>query len=74
MRKLFAVVLWVATATLAFAQLPNSTIDGRVTDPQGLIVAGAHVTLTSTHAQRFARHYYQFGWALYHPILAGRNL
>ena len=41
-------LLWMATSTLAFSQLPSGTINGRVIDPQGNIVVGkAHVTVTN---------------------------
>jgi hypothetical protein len=48
MRKLVAVLLWAMSAALAWCQLPSSTINGRVTDPQGASVSGAHVTVTNT--------------------------
>jgi len=33
MHKTFAVLLWMASSTLPYGQLPGSTINGRVTDP-----------------------------------------
>ncbi len=47
MRKSLVVLLWMAVSTLAFGQLPSGTINGRVIDPQGKIVVGAHVTVTN---------------------------
>jgi hypothetical protein len=47
MRKLFAVLLWIMAGTVAFGQLPSSTINGRVTDPQGARVADARVIVTN---------------------------
>ncbi len=47
MRKSLVLLLWMATSTLGFSQLPSGTIDGRVVDPQGNIVVGAHVTVTN---------------------------
>jgi hypothetical protein len=47
MRKTFAALLWMALSSLVYAQLPSSTINGRVTDPQGVRVEGAHVTVTN---------------------------
>jgi hypothetical protein len=47
MRKTFAVLLWMALSGLSYCQLPSSTINGRVTDPQGIKVASAKVTVTN---------------------------
>src|SRR5277367_2326990 len=47
MPKSLVSLLWMATSTLAFSQLPSGTINGRVIDPQGHIVVGAHVTVTN---------------------------
>ena len=47
MRSLFAVLLWITAGTLAFGQLPSSTINGRVTDLQGARVVSARVTITN---------------------------
>src|SRR5712691_2100318 len=44
---LFSFLVWVVAASLAWAQLPTSTLNGIVTDPQGAAVAGAKVTVTS---------------------------
>ena len=35
----------MATSTLLFAQLPNATINGRVTESQGATISGAQVTV-----------------------------
>ncbi len=47
MRKVLAVIVCILATTLVYGQLPSSTLNGRVTDPQGLRVAGAHVTVTN---------------------------
>jgi Carboxypeptidase regulatory-like domain len=47
MRDVIAGFFLMAASTLVFAQLPNATINGRVTDPQGATIAGAQVTVTS---------------------------
>src|SRR3984957_15506043 len=47
MRKTFTVLLWLASSTLAYSQLPSSTINGRITDPQGARVEKAQVTVTN---------------------------
>jgi hypothetical protein len=47
MRIFFATLLWMAVSTLAFGQLPGTTINGRVTDSQGASVSAARVTLTN---------------------------
>lgn len=47
MRRSLVLLLWMATSTLMFSQLPSGTINGRVIDPQGNIVVGAHVTVTN---------------------------
>ena len=52
MRKTLVVFLWIAVSTLAFGQLPSGTINGRVIDPQGNIVVGAHVTVTNSGKSR----------------------
>src|SRR2546425_1369789 len=44
---LLSFLVWVVAASLTWAQLPTSTLNGIVTDPQGAAVAGAKVTLTS---------------------------
>lgn len=41
------VTIYLATGGTLFAQLPSSTINGRITDAQGATVSGAHVTITS---------------------------
>src|SRR5271170_5051888 len=46
MRKVLAALVCLAT-TLVYGQLPSSTLNGRVTDPQGLRVSGARVTVTN---------------------------
>ncbi|HSY71259.1 MAG TPA: hypothetical protein VK798_03425 [Alloacidobacterium sp.] len=40
MRKAFVVLIWITVTTLAYGQLPNSTMNGRVTDLQGATTAG----------------------------------
>ena len=47
MRKASAVLVCMLANTLAHGQLPSSTLNGRVTDPQGLRVSGAQVTVTN---------------------------
>jgi Carboxypeptidase regulatory-like domain/TonB dependent receptor len=47
MRKIFVTVLWMAVSTLAFGQLPGTTINGKVLDSQGASVSAARVTLTN---------------------------
>src|SRR5580704_4293670 len=47
MRKAIAVLVCVLATSLAHGQLPSSTLNGRVTDPQGLRVSGAKVTVTN---------------------------
>jgi Carboxypeptidase regulatory-like domain/TonB dependent receptor len=47
MRKTFVALLLVASSPLAYSQLPSSTINGRVTDPQGIRVEAAQVTVTN---------------------------
>lgn len=47
MRKTFAVFLSMALSTLAYSQLPSSTMNGRVTDPQGARVEAAQVMVTN---------------------------
>src|SRR5271156_3188557 len=47
MRKTLAVLVCMTVTTLAYGQLPSSTLNGRVTDPQGLRVSGAQVTVTN---------------------------
>jgi hypothetical protein len=57
-RSLFAFVLLCVGAFLgvnsAFAQVNSATLSGTVTDPQGLAVGGAKITVTNalTHAER----------------------
>jgi Carboxypeptidase regulatory-like domain/TonB dependent receptor len=46
MYKAFA-ALWITAATLAYGQLPSSTLNGRVTDLQGAQVVSARVTVTN---------------------------
>ncbi len=45
LRKLLCTV--ALSACLAFGQLPTSSVTGNVADPQGLAIAGAHVTITN---------------------------
>ena len=47
MRKALAVLVCMLATTLAYGQLPSSTINGRVTDPQGASVSAARVTVTN---------------------------
>ena len=60
MRKILVFVFWIitgacmATGVTLLAQLPSSTINGSIKDPQGAPVSGAHVTVTST-AQGISR-------------------
>ena len=37
----------VLSDRLAYGQLPTSSVTGNVVDPQGLPIAGAHVTVTN---------------------------
>jgi hypothetical protein len=48
MRKTLVALLWMAVTTLTYGQLPSSTINGRVIDPQGANVSAAQVTITNT--------------------------
>src|SRR4029450_7153854 len=48
----WALVLLVASATSAFAQLDRGTISGTVKAPQGGVVPGATVTATATQTQQ----------------------
>ena len=47
MRKAFAVLVCMLATTLAYNQLPSSTVNGRVTDLQGANVAAAKVIITN---------------------------
>lgn len=53
MRKILVFVFWIiagaflATGVALLAQLPSSTINGSIQDPQGAPVWGVHVTVTS---------------------------
>src|ERR1700733_15137148 len=66
MRKAIAVLVCVLATSLAHGQLPSSTLNGRVTDPQGLRVSGARVTVTnlaqglSRETQTNAKAFYYF--------------
>ena len=46
-RVLLIVAVLMAFATLALAQTSRGTVSGTVTDPNGAVIAGAEVTLTS---------------------------
>jgi Carboxypeptidase regulatory-like domain len=47
MSKTAAVLVWMTVSTLAYGQLPSSTMNGRVTDQQGARIVSAHVTATN---------------------------
>src|ERR1700722_11841412 len=47
MRKAFAVFIWITVTTLVYGQLPNSTMNGRVTDLQGARIVSARVSVTN---------------------------
>src|SRR5260221_11518219 len=47
MRSVLGLVLVVVLSIAVPAQLPTSTLNGTVTDPQGAAVAGAQVVITS---------------------------
>jgi outer membrane receptor protein involved in Fe transport len=47
MRKLMVALLLCMMCPAVWAQLPTSTLDGTVRDPQGALVAGAKVSLSS---------------------------
>ena len=44
----FALAAAILTSASSFAQESRSTLSGTITDPAGLVVAGAQVTLTNT--------------------------
>jgi hypothetical protein len=47
MRTTLALFLCLIGGSIAFCQLPSSSLSGRVADPQGASVAGAQVTVTN---------------------------
>jgi hypothetical protein len=47
MRSLLVVGLISVLFAAAYGQLPTSTLNGTVTDPQGAVVSGAQVVITS---------------------------
>jgi hypothetical protein len=47
MHRSLVFFLWMVASAIALAQLPSGTINGRVIDPQGNIVVGAHITVTN---------------------------
>ncbi len=47
-RLLICCLTCLALSLVATAQLPTSTLNGTVTDPQGAVVAGARVVITNT--------------------------
>lgn len=46
-RMLLVVAVIFTLSTLAFGQTSRGTVTGTVTDPNGAVIAGAEVTLTS---------------------------
>ena len=46
-RPLLIVIVTITLATVAFGQTSRGTVTGTVTDPNGAVIAGAEVTLTS---------------------------
>src|SRR5215207_7263638 len=48
----WALVLLVASATTAFAQLDRGTVSGTIKDAQGGVIPGVTVTATSTQTQQ----------------------
>jgi hypothetical protein len=54
MRKAFVVLIWITVTTLAYGQLPNSTMNGRVTDLQGATTAGWFFGSCGPRAFQFA--------------------
>ena len=46
-RALLIVIVTIAFSAIAFGQTSRGTVTGTVTDPNGAVIAGAEVTLTS---------------------------
>jgi Carboxypeptidase regulatory-like domain/TonB dependent receptor len=47
MRRVLSLILGVAFSSALFAQLPNATLNGTVTDPQGAAVANARASIVN---------------------------
>jgi carboxypeptidase family protein len=49
MRSLLRLVICVLFSVLSYAQSPNATVTGRVTDPINAMIAGAEVEVTNLY-------------------------